>query len=85
MVQLLDISGFKPVKVHWEEKLLVWLRKHVDKILGNVWNETDPQVIINGFIKQESRKNHLKKSLKKIIMNLLLRWKSQNNNLNILA
>lgn len=60
LLQPLDLSVFKSLKSRWDAKLVEWQRKNVgvkipkrifSKLIGEIWTETKPEIIINGFVK----------------------------------
>lgn len=60
LLQPLDISVFKPIKDKWDAKLVKWqrenpgkkvLKQKFSKLIREIWIETDPSIIRNGFKK----------------------------------
>lgn len=60
LLQPLDISVFKSLKTYWDEALVKWQRKNIgkklpksvfSKIVGELWLNTSPEIIKNGFSK----------------------------------
>lgn len=60
ILQPLDLSVFKSLKVKWEQALLQWQRHNEGRkipkqkfssLVGQIWKETDPGIISNGFRK----------------------------------
>lgn len=60
LLQPLDLSVFRPLKLIWEKKLLVWQRrhqgckipkKHFSVLLNETWNEVSQEIISSGFKK----------------------------------
>lgn len=60
LLQPLDLSVFKALKVKWDCKLITWQRQHVgcklpkklfSQFLGETWKQIDAEVIQNGFKK----------------------------------
>ncbi|XP_071056436.1 jerky protein homolog-like [Onthophagus taurus] len=60
LLQPLDLSVFKSLKTRWDAKLVEWQRKNVgvkipkcifSKLIGEIWTDTKPEIIINGFVK----------------------------------
>lgn len=89
ILQPLDLSVMKSVKVKWDPALVSWQRKHIGQklpksefsiILGHIWSETPREVIINGF-----RKAGLFPFNNKVIpeesfdSDALTRWKAHNS------
>lgn len=59
ILQYLDLSVFKSPKSRWDKKLVAWQRKNFGKKvpksvfsqIGEIWTDTPPEVLINGFTK----------------------------------
>ncbi|KAH1016019.1 hypothetical protein HUJ04_007306 [Dendroctonus ponderosae] len=60
VLQPLDLSVFKPLKTCWDAKLVKWHRKNIgvrlpkrefSRMIGDVWSDLYPNIIINGFKK----------------------------------
>lgn len=60
LLQPLDLTVFRPMKVTWDEKLVAWQRrniglkmpkKHFSEMIGQTWKNLNPSTIINGFKK----------------------------------
>lgn len=60
ILQPMDLSVFKPLKLMWDEELIKWQRKNYGvklpkrtfaTILSKVWNNIEPTIIQNGFAK----------------------------------
>lgn len=60
LLQPLDLSVFKALKVKWDSKLITWQRQHVghklpkklfSQFLGETWMQIEAEVIQNGFRK----------------------------------
>ncbi|KAI4460719.1 hypothetical protein MML48_5g00012124 [Holotrichia oblita] len=62
LLQPLNLSVFKSLKTRWDAKLVEWQRKKVgvkipksmfSKLIGELWTDTKPEIITNGFIKAD--------------------------------
>lgn len=60
ILQPLDLSTFKSLKVKWDAKLVTWQRKNIgkklpksefSKIIGNVWTDVSADILKEGFKK----------------------------------
>ncbi|XP_063226844.1 uncharacterized protein LOC134533298 [Bacillus rossius redtenbacheri] len=60
VLQPLDLSVFRPLKLKWDEELIKWQRTHYGEklpkdtfssIISKIWTELDPKVIRSGFQK----------------------------------
>ncbi|XP_039287325.1 uncharacterized protein LOC120351997 [Nilaparvata lugens] len=60
LLQPLDLTVFKSVKTRYDEKLVKWQRQHnaakvpkkvLSRVIGEVWVETKPEIIVKGFSK----------------------------------
>lgn len=86
LLQPLDLSVFKSLKTRWDAKLVEWQRKNVgvkipkrmfSKLIGEIWTDTKPEIIINGFVKAgifPTNRNVIPVEL--FDPTALLRWKS---------
>ncbi|KAJ8871197.1 hypothetical protein PR048_027503 [Dryococelus australis] len=60
LLQPLDLSVMKSLKVRWDATLTSWQRQHIGKklpkkvfsqLVGKIWEETNPEIITSGFKK----------------------------------
>ncbi|XP_063634481.1 jerky protein homolog-like [Cydia splendana] len=60
LLQPLDVAVFKSFKSRWDAKLVEWQRKNTgvklpkkifSELVAEIWNDTEPRVIMNGFRK----------------------------------
>ncbi|XP_056636655.1 uncharacterized protein LOC130445153 [Diorhabda sublineata] len=60
LLQPLDLSVFRSLKSRWDTEVIEWQRhhqgqripkNHFSKLIGKVWMETNPDIIISGFRK----------------------------------
>lgn len=87
LLQPLDLAVFKAFKDRWDEKMVKWQRLHIGEklpkkefavLIGEVWENLDPQIIRNGFKKGGIHPFNRDVILEgKLDLNALKRWKRQ--------